>query len=48
MRELAPQSKDGSYVRPSYAFTNEIGGDKFPDEPGRWVITVAEECQAQI
>ena len=36
MRELAPQSKDGAYVRPSYAFTNEIGGDKFPDEAGRW------------
>ena len=36
MRELAPQSKDGDYVRPSYGFTGEIGTSQFPDEPGRF------------
>ena len=30
MQELAPQSKDGDYVRPSYSFNSAIGDPEFP------------------
>jgi hypothetical protein len=30
MRELAPQSPDGSYARPSYTFNSAIGDPGFP------------------
>ena len=30
MRELAPQSKDGDFVRPAYAFDGSIGDPSFP------------------
>ena len=31
MTELAPQDKTGSYKRPTYGFTGELGSDEFPD-----------------
>jgi hypothetical protein len=34
MRELAPQSKDGSYQRPGYNFTGAIGEGPFPVRRG--------------
>ena len=30
MQELAPQSDDGDYVRPSYTFNARIGDTEFP------------------
>jgi hypothetical protein len=30
MQELAPQSKDGEYVRPSYGLRGTIGSEEFP------------------
>lgn len=36
MAELAPQSKDGGYVRPSYGFRGSIPTAEFPWEPGRY------------
>ncbi len=30
MQELAPQSADGDYVRPSYTFNSRIGDAQFP------------------
>ena len=30
MQELAPQSADGDYVRPSYTFNSRIGDHEFP------------------
>lgn len=35
MTELAPQSKDGSYKRPSYGFNGKIGDAKFPVSTGQ-------------
>jgi len=42
MRELAPQSKDGGYTRPTYTFQNQIGERDFPAEPGRYVVYLGE------
>ncbi len=44
MRELAPQSKEGDYVRPSYGFKGEIGTSAFPDEPSRYHLYVGKAC----
>ena len=44
MRELAPQSKDGDYVRPSYGFTGEIGTEAFPEEPNRYHLYAGAAC----
>jgi putative glutathione S-transferase len=33
VRELAPQSRDGAYKRPSYSFTGRIGDSQFPVRP---------------
>eukprot|EP00277_Geminigera_cryophila_P038194 CAMPEP_0173103842 /NCGR_PEP_ID=MMETSP1102-20130122/38699_1 /TAXON_ID=49646 /ORGANISM="Geminigera sp., Strain Caron Lab Isolate" /LENGTH=223 /DNA_ID=CAMNT_0013998871 /DNA_START=41 /DNA_END=709 /DNA_ORIENTATION=+ len=44
MKELAPQSKDGDYVRPSYSFTGEIGTPTFPDEPARFHLYAGKAC----
>lgn len=33
MQELAPQSKDGEYMRPTYTFNNAIGDPQFPVRP---------------
>ena len=30
MRELAPQSRDGTYTRPSYTFQSRIGDPQHP------------------
>lgn len=40
MRELAPQSKDGEFARPSYAFAASIGDPGFPVESGRYHLYV--------
>ena len=37
MSELAPQSKDGEYVRPSYAFKGEIGTAVLPKAKAAWM-----------
>eukprot|EP00198_Chlamydomonas_reinhardtii_P009687 XP_001699024.1 predicted protein [Chlamydomonas reinhardtii] len=48
MRELAPQSKDGAYTRPTYAFGGRLGEAEFPAEAGRyhlylgWVFGAAD------
>eukprot|EP00887_Chlorella_sp_A99_P002660 scaffold6.g2660.t1 len=44
MRELAPQSAGGGYVRPSYTFTHLIGDPSFPAEPGRYHLYVGNPC----
>ncbi|CAN0175843.1 unnamed protein product [Ascophyllum nodosum] len=44
MRELAPQSPDGSYVRPSYGFRGWIGRGRFPVEAGRYHVYVGNTC----
>lgn len=33
MQELAPQSKDGEYARPSYDLRGRIGSAEFPVRP---------------
>jgi hypothetical protein len=35
MQELAPQSKDGEYARPSYDLRGRIGSAEFPVRPCR-------------
>lgn len=40
MAELAPQSADGSYVRPSYGFRGQLGTADFPLEEGRYHMYV--------
>ena len=42
MTELAPQSKDGSYVRPTYNFRGRLGTDEFPLVEGRYHVYVGE------
>ena len=46
MRELAPQSNDGGYKRPSYTFQHRIG--QHPDFPavtdGRYVLYLGNAC----
>ena len=44
MTELAPQSKMGSYERPSYKSNGVIGSPQFPDEPGRYHLYVGNPC----
>ena len=43
MTELAPQSKDGSYQRPSYSFSVKEQKN-IVDEPGRYHIYVGNPC----
>jgi len=42
--ELAPQSKDGEYVRPKYGFEEAIGTAKHPAEPHRYHLYVGNAC----
>jgi putative glutathione S-transferase len=44
MRELAPQSKDGDYKRPTYSFQHEIGGPDFPAENERYFLFLGNPC----
>lgn len=44
MTELAPQSKDGQYKRPSYSFQGRLGSPEFPLEPGRYHLYVGNPC----
>jgi len=44
MAELAPQSKTGSYERPSYASNGVIGSSEFPDEKERYHIYFGNPC----
>ncbi|CAM9465537.1 unnamed protein product [Discosporangium mesarthrocarpum] len=44
MRELAPQTPDGSYIRPSYGFRGWIGRGDFPEEEGRYHVYVGNAC----
>jgi putative glutathione S-transferase len=44
MAELAPQSKTGSYERPSYVSNGAIGSSRFPDEGGRYQLYVGNPC----
>jgi putative glutathione S-transferase len=46
MAELAPQSKTGSYERPSYKSNGKIGSgaDDFPDEKGRYHLYLGNPC----
>jgi hypothetical protein len=41
MAELAPQSSDGSYVRPTYGFKGQLGTAEFPLEEGRYHMYVS-------
>lgn len=43
MRELAPQSSDGNYKRPSYTFQNRIGDPTFPPH-GRYFLYLGNPC----
>jgi len=44
MSELAPQSKDGDYVRPSYGFRGKIGSAQHPATPGRYHLYTGNAC----
>jgi putative glutathione S-transferase len=44
MRELAPQSKTGSYTRPTYSFQYKIGDVDFPAETGRYCLYLGNPC----
>lgn len=44
MRELAPQSDNGSYSRPKYAFQHRIGDKDFPFESGRYAVYLGGPC----
>ncbi|KAK9809858.1 hypothetical protein WJX72_000438 [[Myrmecia] bisecta] len=44
MRELAPQTADGSYSRPTATFTSRIGSAGFPAESGRYHLYVGNAC----
>ncbi|KAH7618740.1 hypothetical protein Ndes2526B_g05660 [Nannochloris sp. 'desiccata'] len=44
MRELAPQSKDGDYKRPTYSFQHKIGDPEFPAENDRYVLYLGNPC----
>ncbi|PNW72916.1 hypothetical protein CHLRE_14g611517v5 [Chlamydomonas reinhardtii] len=44
MRELAPQSKDGAYTRPTYAFGGRLGEAEFPAEAGRYHLYLGNAC----
>ena len=44
MAELAPQSKDGAYKRPKYAFGGSIGSSNFPVESQRYHLYLGNPC----
>ncbi|KAG2492999.1 hypothetical protein HYH03_008663 [Edaphochlamys debaryana] len=44
MREMAPQSRDGAYQRPQYAFGGKIGDPAFPAEAGRYHLYLGNAC----
>uniref|UniRef100_A0A7S0WJ40 GST C-terminal domain-containing protein n=1 Tax=Chlamydomonas leiostraca TaxID=1034604 RepID=A0A7S0WJ40_9CHLO len=44
VKELAPQSKDGAYKRPSYKFTGRVGDAQFPAESGRYHLYAGNAC----
>ncbi|KAK9916212.1 hypothetical protein WJX75_000127 [Coccomyxa subellipsoidea] len=44
MKELAPQTKDGSYARPTYKLKGVIGSPEFPAETGRYHLYVGNAC----
>ncbi|KAK9868292.1 hypothetical protein WJX84_005861 [Apatococcus fuscideae] len=44
MKELAPQSSDGDYTRPSYGYIHSIGTPEFPEETNRYVLYVGNPC----
>ncbi|KAG7669352.1 hypothetical protein KSW81_007507 [Nannochloris sp. 'desiccata'] len=44
MRELAPQSKDGDYKRPTYSFQHKIGDPEFPAENDLYVLYLGNPC----
>lgn len=44
MKELAPQTADGSYSRPAYDFQARIGDSNFPVESGRYHVYVGNAC----
>ncbi|CAM9768445.1 unnamed protein product [Phaeothamnion confervicola] len=44
MRELAPQSSDGGYVRPTYGFRGTIGSPEFPADSGRYHVYLGNAC----
>jgi len=47
MTELAPQSRDGEYQRPKYAFDGAIAEDpvgRFPSVSGRYVLYLGNAC----
>ncbi|BDA40825.1 Glutathione S-transferase omega-like 2 [Coccomyxa sp. Obi] len=44
MKELAPQTKDGSYARPTYNLKGVIGSPEFPAETARYHLYVGNAC----
>lgn len=44
VRELAPQSKDGAYTRPSYAFGGKLDTPQFPAASGRYHVYLGNAC----
>ncbi|CAK0733836.1 hypothetical protein CVIRNUC_000341 [Coccomyxa viridis] len=44
MKELAPQTKDGSYSRPTYNLKGVIGSSEFPVESGRYHVYIGNAC----
>jgi putative glutathione S-transferase len=44
MTELAPQSKDGTYERPTYQTKGWIGLDEFSDEHDRYHLYLGNPC----
>ncbi|CAL5225669.1 g8532 [Coccomyxa viridis] len=44
MKELAPQTKDGSYARPTYNLKGVVGSPEFPVESGRYHLYVGNAC----
>lgn len=44
VKELAPQSKSGAYVRPAYTFMSSVGDPDFPVESGRYHVYVGNAC----
>lgn len=44
MQELAPQSKDGEYSRPSYGLRGTIGSPDFPVSPPVGILGHIHTC----
>jgi len=42
--ELAPQSKSGDYIRPTYGFQGKLGTSEHPAVPGRYQLYVGNAC----